>query len=712
MKGEKTISRYHHRDSHRSSGEPRRPSLVPGSDPRLKRAFSRIGTPEERPFTPDPFQLEAVEASLCGDCLVSAPTGSGKTWIAVTSMRKVLESGGRSWYASPLKALSNSKYLEFSRIFGPENVGILTGDRKENADAPIIVGTTEILRNQLYDNMHRGTDISTDFVVMDEAHYISDPDRGVVWEETLIYLPPRIRLLLLSATVGNAGDLAGWLESIRARPMTVVSETRRPVPLVPLLLHPYGTLLPLCPMKGLSACGGLDRRVRDFAKEKRPPRFRNVRGLPPMGEILAVLRQYDLLPAIFFMKSRKDCDAALALCPPVLNEAPERRKVLSQRLASVFQSHPHLAAHRQVNSILKGAVASHHSGQLPAWKLVVECLMEQGLLDAVFATSTVAAGVNFPARTVVFFNSDRYNGSDFLPLSSTEFHQMTGRAGRRGMDRIGFVCAVPGPHMDLADVGALVAAGPGPVFSSLKLDFSMVLNLLLSHSREDVRLVLENSFARYLSDKNEKAGSRDIGAPDPARLFTDFIRRMDFLKLLGYVDAHDRLTADGLWAAKLRVDQPLFIGECFRKSLWPDKDPRILAACVAVFVQEKEMDEGPGADEAPKKLVAAYNKIASGLDPLSKSMTDHLFPVRSLTPWPAAAVHDWACGLTWEQTRENAGLSDGDLAMLILRTAENLRQMSALSSDFPKEAAAARAALALLIRGPLETGELSFEMEE
>ncbi|MGD9309362.1 MAG: DEAD/DEAH box helicase, partial [Desulfosarcina sp.] len=219
--------------------------LTPGADPRLKSVFSGIGIPKDKPFTPDWFQTEAVATMAASDCLVTAPTGAGKTWIAIQTIRRTFENGGRAWYASPLKALTNAKLVEFSDIFGDGNVGILTGDRKENPDAPIIVGTTEILRNQLYDAMHQGVSLNTDLVVLDEAHFLGDEDRGVVWEETMIYLPSRIPLLMLSATVGNAGAIANWLTAIRGRPCRVVAETRRPVPLYPLALHPSGTLMPL-----------------------------------------------------------------------------------------------------------------------------------------------------------------------------------------------------------------------------------------------------------------------------------------------------------------------------------------------------------------------------------------------------------------------------------------------------------------------------------
>ena len=204
---------------------------APKIDSSLKPVFERIGVPEKTPFVPDPFQLEALSLVQDYDVLVSAPTGSGKTWIATQAILDCLSRGLKVWYASPLKALSNAIYQEFSEEFGAPVCGILTGDRKENADAPVIVGTTEILRNQLYDTMHRGTSIGTDLVILDEAHYLSDPERGVVWEEVLIYLPPRVRLLLLSATISNPREVCAWLKQVRGVKNRVVLSTERPVPL-------------------------------------------------------------------------------------------------------------------------------------------------------------------------------------------------------------------------------------------------------------------------------------------------------------------------------------------------------------------------------------------------------------------------------------------------------------------------------------------------
>jgi ATP-dependent RNA helicase HelY len=240
----------------------------------LRRLLEGIGQPAPAPFKPDPFQLEALAALEYEDVMVTAPTGSGKTWIAREEIRRLLEGGRRAWYTSPLKALTNSKYTEFAAEFGAENVGILTGDRKENADAPLIVGTTEIYRNQLFDSLRGGTNIRADLVVLDEAHYLADEDRGHVWEEAIILSPPRIRLLLLSATIGNAEEFAAWMEEVRGVRCGVVARPgARPVPLRAAFLYPEGNLAPL-----LDERGGLNPEIgRLVEREKAARREREER---------------------------------------------------------------------------------------------------------------------------------------------------------------------------------------------------------------------------------------------------------------------------------------------------------------------------------------------------------------------------------------------------------------------------------------------------
>jgi len=448
-----------------------------------------IGLPEAAPFVPDPFQTEAVRLIREVDVLVSAPTGAGKTWIAEQAMDWILTQGGRSWYASPLKALSNAKFLEFGSRFGPERVGILTGDRKENPEAPVIVGTTEILRNQLYDAMAQGESLAADLVILDEAHYLADPDRGVVWEEVIIYLPARVKLLLLSATLANAEELAAWLAQTRRQPCRVVWAEERPVPLEALFLAPDGEVWPL------RHRGRLTPKIRHLLERKT-----GLSQAVSLDRVLLALEELDLLPAIFFLTSRADCDAALAFGRQRLTGRwAEARGRLNQRIDQYLDEYPFLRGHRFLPSLRRHGVASHHAGHLPHFKLLVERLMQEGLLRAIFATSTVAAGVNFPARSVILPQSDRFNGRGFVELTSTELKQMTGRAGRRGMDKVGFVVLLPGPHQDLRLVADLLEAPPEPILSQMQLSFSMVLNLLLSHTLEEVRPVLDLSLSAFQS---------------------------------------------------------------------------------------------------------------------------------------------------------------------------------------------------------------------
>lgn len=689
---------YGHRPRSAQRAFRKPPKMTPSAHPALKKFFKAIGAPDPKPFSPDPFQREAIDAIQKGDCLVSAPTGAGKTWIAIQAIQQIRKTGAKAWYASPLKALTNSKFIEFIECFGQTDVGILTGDRKENPDAPIIAGTTEILRNQLYDAMHHGIDLDTDLVILDEAHFLGDPERGVVWEEIMIYLPARIPLLLLSATINNARQIADWLEAIREKPCFVIKETKRPVPLVPLFFHPTGTLYPL----GASVKSKkLHPKVREYAAAKRPLRLSPPGRLPPFSSILKVLRKFRLLPAIFFLKSRADCDQALELCDDNLISDDARKDAISRRVQEVVDQIPHLQRHRQMWHLQHLGVGAHHSGQLPAWKLMIESLMSGGLLDAVFATSTVAAGVNFPARTVVFLNSDKFNGIEFMPLTPTEFHQMTGRAGRRGMDRIGFATVMPGKYMDLGLMAELVGTPPGDVLSQIKINFSMTLNLLLSHTPEKISLLLDRSFASFLIDKT--AASKKSG-DGMSPLYSDFLNHFDFLVQTGFADSSGSLTEDGRWASQLRVDQPLMIAEGFRRDLFPEDNPVLLAALIAGFVNEKEEQEGSKKSTVSNKLKKAFNKTVKGIQPFQFMMMDHGFRVRPLALSPCWAIYQWASGLrTWEQILMNCELSDGDFSMLVLRTADNLRHIASLAPVFPKASESALKAIKRMLREPVIT---------
>ncbi len=681
--------------------------MQPGSDKSLKRIFEKIGTPEEMKFEPDLFQIQALEAIKKFDCLVTAPTGSGKTWIAEQVARDVIQKGGKVWYATPLKALTNSIHSQFSKLFGKENVGILTGDIKENPDAAIVIGTTEILRNQLYDSMHTGENLTSDLIILDEAHFLGDEQRGVVWEEIIIYLPVRIPLLLLSATIGNPVSISEWLESIRGKKCHVIKAHERPVPLFPLFLHPSGTIFPLTEESEFDKKQVLYKKVYKFADTKNKPVMSRREKLPPFGDILHILHTYDLLPAIFFLKSRSDCDQAIKLCNSrLLSKNPERKKALTDKINELVSDHPHLKTHNQRPYLERTATASHHSGHLPAWKAVVETLMAGGFLDAMFATSTVAAGVNFPARSVVILNSDRFNGVEFIPLTPSELQQMSGRAGRRGMDNIGFCIVMPGKFMDLNHIVKLMNSPPSDIESQITINFSMVLNLLLSHTPDQIKLLLEKSFASHLIRSGKKRGktARKRFGMDLEFLWDDFMDHMDFLLSEKFVTGDGKLTEDGIWASKLRIDSPILVAQSIRNNLLPQSDPALLAAIVSSFVNEREYNDEPLYNQAlPKGLKDVFLDVRKELKPFAVNMLEKGFSAPNLFVQPSLLLYLWAHDEPWENICTLYDFSEGDLARLIMRTGENLRQIAKLDDTFPDLAKTARQAIDLILKEPVVT---------
>ncbi len=748
----------------------------PRIDPELRSIFRKIGVPEPEPFRADPFQREALELIKDYDVLVSAATGSGKTWIASQAIQSCLAEGLSVWYASPLKALSNSIYQEFCHEFGPSNCGILTGDRKENTRAPVIVGTTEILRNQLYDAMHEGTGIRADLVILDEAHYLSDPDRGVVWEEVLIYLPSSVRLLLLSATVSNAEEVCEWLREIRGTPNRVVRSEERPVPLEMLFLFNEGLIVPLTGKKGLGP------KVKKFLTSRGGGWGRWKK--PDYGRIIRQLRELNLLPAIFFLKSRSDCDRAIFTCLQSDIE-PRINASLKQATNAFLRDFPHLEGHRQMGPLLESRVGSHHGGQLPYWKTLIEKMMSKGYLEAIFSTSTVAAGVNFPARTVVLVQSDRYNGREFADLTATDFHQMVGRAGRRGKDRIGFGVVIPGLHQDLQLLSELNNARPEPLVSQIHINFSMTLNLLLSHTPLEVRDLIGLSFASFqeretgpfvkrrwdeLISKLEKilsGGKCDTADPyevleniqkrlelkkevrqlsrsirygtipcetcahvrtchgkekNPLMkllrdlqslgmqmegmgggLWFSFKRHVRFLQETGFVDQANRLTPDGHWASKLRLDQPLLIAEAIRRGALNNVSPEIMAGGLAPFVWDRTLELEPMVDGVfdLTEIKDKFNKTIEHIENIKELKSRRGFESSPILFWPAAVLFMWARNVPWEQLLTYVPVNEGDMASLIMRTADHLRQIANLEETHPQLSAVAANAIELILREPV-----------
>ena len=345
----------------------------------------------------------------------------------------------------------------------------------------------------------------------------------------------------MSATISNATTVAAWLTHIRGTPCSVVYSGTRPVPLYVLFRAPDGHVLPFFLGKRLHP------EVASYAKEQKGRKKFAGAETPDASDIVETLRHSNLLPAIVFLKSRSDCDKALNSLLP--SPVPPYEDGFEEAVNEQLSEYPELRNQRQLTRLLAARAGSHHAGQLPGWRLLVERMMVQGHLDVIFSTSTVAAGVNFPARSVVILQSDRFNGRSFVDMTSTDLHQMTGRAGRRGMDNAGFTLVVPGKFLNIPLLSELLLSPPEPLQSRIAVNFSMALNLLLSHDPAGVTRLLGLSFAAFHE-------SRRRAERETKRLVKEFYQHLDLLVELGYLDENAVPTYDGQWAAKLRLDHP------------------------------------------------------------------------------------------------------------------------------------------------------------
>jgi len=447
------------------------------------------------PFPLDDFQRQAIDALEADrSVVVCAPTGSGKTLIGEYAIHRALAHGKRVFYTTPLKALSNQKLRDFRQQFGCDTVGLLTGDVSIDREAPVVVMTTEIFRNMLYGTRigEVGTSLQgVEAVVLDECHYMNDRQRGTVWEEAIIYCPFDVQLVALSATVDNSGQLTDWLQRVHG-PTELIFSDFRPVPLEFLYCYGKGIFPLLDPNQ---------RRLHPKLKARRkPPRGarRSRRDTIQPSYVVAQLQRRDMLPAIYFIFSRKGCDRAVtemgALSLVNETEAAE----LKHRIDDFLAWNPEAARSGQVEPLYRG-IAAHHAGILPLWKGLVEELFQAGLIKVVFATETLAAGINMPARTTVISSLSKRTDNGHRLLNPSEFLQMAGRAGRRGMDQRGYVVAVETPFEGAKEAAFLATAGADPLVSQFTPSYGMVLNLLQTHTLQEAKELIERSFGQYLA---------------------------------------------------------------------------------------------------------------------------------------------------------------------------------------------------------------------
>ncbi len=548
-------------------------------------------------FGLDDFQraaLDAVDRRV--NVLVSAPTGSGKTLIATYAIGQELERHRRAFYTTPLKALSNQKYHELADRFGSDRVGLLTGDTSINHGADIIVMTTEVLRNMLLTDSRQLRALGV--VVLDEVHYLQDPYRGGVWEEVLILTPAPIQFVALSATVGNAPFVGEWLTSIRGTTEVVV-ESDRPISLrnhVSVVRRGQSTA-ELFDLLGDHQLSDDARRVDNLVKASRrfrhgpkwhganaaapPPPFRG----PRRSELLRSLDDADLLPVIVFIFSRAACDDAVAQCRrdglrfTTAEQRAEIEGIAHLRLSRFADDELRALEYADfLDSLLRG-LAAHHAGMVPAFREIVEACFERNLLGVVFATETLALGINMPARTVALERFAKYSDAGRAVLTSAEFAQMTGRAGRRGLDDEGHAVICFTSEVALRDVARIAVAPPADLHSSFRPTYNFTANLIEHFDPATAVSVVERSFAQFESASRPATSRRPLSDL--------MLARHRVLEALGYA-VDWRLTDDGQLLRSLYHESDLLVAEALREGLLDDLDSASLAGLVSCFVFERK----------------------------------------------------------------------------------------------------------------------------
>jgi len=626
------------------------------------------------------FQVRAIAAIREGrNVLVGAPTGAGKTLVAEYAIHDAVARGRRSVYTAPIKALSNQKFRDFRGESGFE-VGLLTGDVTLSPGAQVLVMTTEILRNAIFEDPAALADV--EYAVFDEVHFLDDQERGSVWEEALIFAPPSMRLICLSATVANIEELGAWLREVRPHELEVIQSDRRPVPLHHLVYNPREGLLEA---RGLGqaqarARGRLEGERRVAERRKGGRRGRRGRRpsasarpeVPDPVPLLDRLQAEGLLPALVFAFSRKDC-ARLARRNEgrdlLSREEREQMRALQERLVELFRL-PRSALSGELFTMARNGIGYHHAGLLPIDKELVERMFTSGLLKLLFTTETFALGINMPARTVVFHNLEKFDGTSVEWLRTREYLQMAGRAGRQGIDQEGLVVSVVGDReLALAPFQRIFSGRPEPVTSRFDPSYSSLLHLVGSLSRERLPEAWDRSFFLF----QQTAHGEKARAKTQRRLQRLCEARLNFLSELGYLDADDRLTPRGRIARwingyEVQVTELAFAG------LLEDQPPAALGAVfVALTYEERRRGVGWTSERHLGRLRRDVSRFLAGLAAREAACgvpTPFKQPDWGLT----TAVLAWCEGSEFEELEELTEVSPGDLCRSFRMALQLMRQ--------------------------------------
>jgi len=636
----------------------------------------------------DPFQEEAIgwiekEHSV----LVSAPTGAGKTLIAESAIAKAFSRHESVVYTAPVKALSNQKYRDFRAQYGDERVGILTGDVSINADAPIVVMTTEIYRNSLFENLDRLKKIG--WVIFDEVHYLDDPERGTVWEEAILFTPPEIRMLALSATVPNVRELCEWIQSVHERPIAFIEESHRPVPLE-FLFQCQGKILES--KENLRREGYLNRDDWRLSNRERRRGFRPMRAKANrLDHLIKHLIDKDRLPAIYFVFGRRRTEifAWEAAAFEFLTE--RERKEIVTLYESLLEKYDlgHEKSAQDMRPLIEQGIAYHHAGMLPTLKEVIEQLFTSRLIKLIFTTETFALGINMPARSVILDELEKFYGTGFRHLKTRDFYQMAGRAGRRGMDEKGFVYVRIHPaDVPYPEVERILYGKNEPIRSQFNAAYATLLNLYREHGRKLVR-IYPRSFHYYQSSKRHRREG-----------FEALERKLALLEEMGYFTP-DSLTPKGEFAASL-FGYELLLSEMQEGKMLDELDEFGLVSLLSGLVFEpRKNDHPPDLSRLHGRLLRSAQQCA---EMIHRQESKHrIHPYTKLPHFHlAAAIEAWARGETFAKLERLTPADDGELVRYFRMVIQLLRELMSAPHASDKLRATAEKARRLINRDVID----------
>ena len=645
-------------------------------------------------FILDPFQIDAYKILSKGhSVVVSAATGTGKTLIADFVINRFIGEHLKRYhsevskvapnqtsnvlvvYTAPLKAISNQKFRDFTSEYGESSVGILTGDVQINPTAPLLIMTTEIYRNMLV-SRDRLLD-NLQYVIFDEIHYMSDFERGTVWEEAIIFSPEHVKFLCLSATVPNAKELAGWIRSIKGHEIEVIEWSLRAVPLKDYL---FDTKLGLCSFNELKHATNKELRAQEqfnkgrrkkkkykhWRKSRKKDKERTDKTPPPNHYSLVLeLKEKKMLPALLFSFSRRDCQRkAQELASGYNFSTPECRAMANSLFRELLDPELHdLESVQLVKSVVERGVGVHHAGLLPGLKLMVEKLFANGHLKVLYATETFALGVNMPARTVGFLNIRKFDGFSNRYLISNEFSQCSGRAGRRGIDEIGYVVTLMARKKhELNAYQVLSSSALEPIVSQFTLSYNTVINLVKNHTPSEREQILKSSFDYYIRRKHKKHMWI-------MRRYKQFLR---VLNNLGYLDG-ERVTKKGEFASKIYTHE-LLVSELFTTGLYKKLDCTELAILLTAIMYEERRNDHFKFDSETNNYEKICNVISTNA--LVTSEINYINLKRM-----CLLVRAWCQGYDFSDLLDITNVEEGDIIHLFRNTLDLTRQILHASDD-------------------------------